>query len=70
MLPKDAELLADIEKKYPNHWLIIEVLQKDKFQRPYIGRLLAKGPEKESILEKLKQYNCPLYVTYTGELGF
>lgn len=61
--------ILEIEKQYPDEWLLFEVYEIDKQGRPIKGRLLAHSPSRAALDEYWDKIpHCHhSYVTYTGE---
>jgi hypothetical protein len=60
--------IPQVEKQYPDEWLLFEVYEIDELNRPAKGKLLAHSPSHAAVYEFLHKIGCPhWYVTYTGE---
>jgi hypothetical protein len=60
--------IPQIEKQYPDEWLLFEVDEVDKQGRPIKGKLLAHSPSRASLHEFLSKNPChDWYITYTGD---
>ena len=62
------EDILEIEKQYPDEWLLFEVYEVDEQGRPTKGKLLAHSPSRSALHEFLRENPCHhWYATYTGE---
>ena len=60
--------VLEIEKQYPDEWLLFEVFEVDKSGRPIKGKLLAHSPSRAALDEFSHKIHCHgRYITYTGE---
>jgi hypothetical protein len=62
------EDILEIEKQYPDEWLLFEVYEVDEQGRPIKGKLLAHSPSRAALDEFSSKIQChDGYITYTGE---
>ena len=60
--------VLEIEKQYPDEWLLFEVYEVDKSGRPIEGKLLAHSPSRAALDEYWDKIEVKLpYVTYAGQ---
>ena len=62
--------VPELEKQYPDEWLLFEVYEVDKQGHPIKGKLLAHSPSRAALDEywdKKVQRCHHSYVVYTGE---
>lgn len=67
---QETQTIQSIEKQNPNAWLLIEVIKKNQYNQPTVGRLLEKGRRRDPLISKLSKYEVPTYISYTGERDF
>ena len=68
MADDDIVLISEIEKLYPDEWLLFEVIEEDEMNRPIKGRLLAHSPDRAYVEQKLLEADCyHTYHYYNGE---
>ena len=61
-------IIAEVEKFYPDEWLLFEVVEIDEQNQPIKGRLLAHSPEHDVVVEALLEADCAhTYHYYNGE---
>jgi len=61
-------IMAEIEKLYPNEWLLFEVVETDEQNQPIKGRLLAHNPDHDAVVRVLLEADCAhTYHYYNGE---
>lgn len=64
---EEADIL-EVEKQYPDEWLLFEVYEVDKLGRPIRSKLLAHSPSRAALDEYWDKIEVKLpYVTYTGQ---
>lgn len=44
-----VELVSEMMERYPDEWIFFEVVEDDKYERPYKGRLIAHSPDRDEI---------------------
>jgi len=47
----ETGLISDLEKQYPNEWLLIDIIELDDIQTPLSGKLLGHSPSRDAIDE-------------------
>ena len=61
--------VKDIEKKYKNEWVLVEVLKENKIGQLIEIKLLAHSKNRDDIYNKLKSIKCKYISTfYTGKI--
>ncbi|MGQ9627406.1 MAG: hypothetical protein ACUVV0_10950 [Anaerolineae bacterium] len=66
----EVVLIAEVEKLYPDEWLLFEVVETDEMNRPIKGRLLAHSPDYDYVKYKLLEAECyHTYLYYNGEVN-
>ena len=73
-MENQIELIEEIEKKYPNEWLVFEIIEMavDGFT-PLKGSLLAHGQDRDKVHEEALHY-CKkhdirnMYFACTGQI--
>lgn len=61
--------LSNIEKKYKNEWVLVEVLKEDKIGKSVDVKLLAHSRNRDDIYNKLKRIKGKYVSTfYTGKI--
>lgn len=64
----EVVLIAEVEKLYPDEWLLFEVIETDEMNRPTKGRLLAHSPDSAVVEKVLLEADClHTYHYYNGE---
>ena len=66
----ESQNIAEIEAQYRDEWLLFEVLETDKVDRPLTGKLLCHSKNRDEIhktaMEKRRRDKC-YYITFTGD---
>ena len=65
--------VAEIERQYPDEWVLLEITRDRKDHRRVAGRLIAHSPERADLDEpyrrfRLKHPETRVYEFYTGDL--
>ena len=76
MKSKSGEVLsiAEIEQRFPDQWVLIEVTRADKIQGPIFGRVLAHSSHRQDLVEANRAF-CEqhpqkmAYVFFTGPVA-
>ncbi|NES01964.1 MAG: hypothetical protein F6K22_03445 [Okeania sp. SIO2F4] len=69
MIKKSPELrISDIEEKYPNQWVVVDITEKDKYGFPVSGKVLLQESSIDLILNKIESFQGDLYTFYTGSI--
>ena len=59
--------IPEIEKQYPDEWLLFEVYELDELSRPIEGRLLAHSPNRDALDEYWSNTEVKFpYVAWSG----
>ena len=60
--------VTELEKQYPDEWLLFEVYEVDELNRPIRGKLLVHSPSRAALDEYWDKIEVKLpYVTYSGQ---
>jgi len=46
-----VELISEMMARYTDEWIFFEVVEDDKYEQPYKGRLLAHSPDRGNVHE-------------------
>ncbi|OZH52932.1 hypothetical protein AFK68_21060, partial [Hydrocoleum sp. CS-953] len=69
MVKKSQELrISEIEEKYPNQWVVVDITEKDKYGFPASGKVLLQESSMDLILNKIESFQGDLYTFYTGSI--
>lgn len=65
--------VEDIERQYPDEWVLIEIVRDHKDRRRVTGRLLAHNPDRASLFEPHRRFRVQhpdalLSEFYTGDI--
>ncbi len=59
--------ISEIEKQYPDEWLLFEVYELDKLNRPIKGKLLVHSPSRDALDEYWSDIDVTFpYVVWSG----
>lgn len=67
-MENEATTITALEKRYPEEWLLIEVIQTDALGNPKRGRLITHSKSKEKIIEESKGKTGDIALFYTGKI--
>jgi len=60
--------VPELEKQYPDEWLLFEVYEVDELNRPIRGKLLVHSPSRAALDEYWDKIEVKLpYITYSGQ---
>ena len=48
--------IQEIEHRYPNEWILVEVTKADKVQGPLFGRVLAHSRQRKDLVEIIRAF--------------
>lgn len=61
--------IEKIKDKFKNEWVLVEVLEKDKYNQPTIVRLIAHSRNRDDTYDAMNKIKAKyLYHFYTGEI--
>ena len=61
--------IEEVKKRYPNEWVLVEVLKEDEFGNPVDVKVLAHSKSRDEIREALRKAKDKYtYHFYTGEI--
>ena len=68
----DEKTIQEIERLYPNKWVLVEETAWDETEMSVRGRVLAHGPERDTLTRQTRQAarqrrGVKLFSFYTGE---
>ena len=61
-------MLEEIEKKYKDEWVIVEVLEENEYEVPTKGRLMAHSKSRDEIYDLLKDLTGDICVFFAGDI--
>ena len=64
--------IEEIERWYPDEWVLVEETAWDETEMPVRGRVLAHTPNRDELTQAIRQLSqrrpgIPLFSFYTGE---
>jgi len=63
------EMVEKMFARYPDEWIYFEVVERDKYERPSKGRLVARHPDRKKLHELIMQRKVTHgAVLYTGSI--
>ncbi len=68
-LPPEVLTIPEMLERYKDHWVGIEVTERDKSLQPVKGRVLAHDPDRYGLREKTSRYP-EVCIFYAGEPPF
>ena len=61
--------VKDVEKKYKNEWVLVEILKEDELGQPIDVKLLAHSKNRDDVYTRLKETKSKYVSTfYTGKI--
>ena len=74
-MAKDQEIItvAEIERRYPDEWILLHITRDHKAHPRVAGRLLAHSPDRADLIEphhrfRMEHPRARVYQFYTGAL--
>ncbi len=74
-MAKDSDIVtvAEIERWYPDEWVLVEITRDHKHHERIAGRLLAHGRDRADLVEPHHRFRAEhprtrLYQFYTGDI--
>jgi hypothetical protein len=64
----EVDTIEQFKQKYPNEWIIVEVLKEDENNRILDARLLGHSKSKEEIDGIMLSFDGYTYTFYSGEI--
>jgi len=64
----EVDTIEQLKQKYPDEWIIVEVLEEDEKGNILDSRLVTHTKDKEEVLRINKEYKGYIYTFYTGEI--
>jgi len=68
MKVQETLTLDEIRRRFPDEWVLIDVLEEDELGQPTCGRVLAHSPDRDEIYREQARLQGDLAIVYTGEL--
>ncbi len=65
---EETATIEEIEIKYKDEGVIIEVLEENEFEEPTKGRLIAHSKSRDEIYDLLKDKTGDISVFFTGDI--
>ena len=68
----DEKTIQEIERLYPNEWVLVEETAWNETEMPVRGQVLAHSPERDALTRQIRQVTrqrpgVKLFSFYTGE---
>jgi len=60
--------INELEKKYPNEWILIEVIEENEYGEPIKGKLIAHDKVRDEIYEKIRSTTGDISMFFAGEI--
>ncbi len=65
--------MEEVERQYPDEWVLVEIVRDHKDHRRVVGRLLAHSPNREDLDEPQQRFRAEhprtrLYEFFTGDV--
>lgn len=64
----EVDTIEQLKQKYPDEWIIVEVLEEDENGRVLDARLLGHSRSKEEINEIMMSFDGYSYTFYSGKI--
>jgi hypothetical protein len=65
---EEIATMEEIEEKFKDEWVLIEVLEEDEFEAPTKGRVIAHSKSRDEIYDLLKDKTGDISVFFAGEI--
>jgi hypothetical protein len=65
--------VAEIERQYPDEWVLVEIVRDHKRHERVVGRLIAHSPDRAALVKPHRRFRAEhpstrLYTFFTGDL--
>jgi hypothetical protein len=69
----DVTTVAEIERRYPDEWVLLEITRDHKHHPQVVGRLLAHSPNRADLDEPYERFRVEhprgrIYEFFTGDV--
>lgn len=65
---EEIATMEEIEEKFKDEWVMIEVLEEDEYENPTKGRVIAHSKSRDEIYDLLKDKTGDIGVFFAGEI--
>lgn len=65
---EEVAKVEELEKKYNDEWILIEVLEQNELGEPTKGRLIAHSKRRDDVYDVMKDYSGHTAVFFAGEI--
>lgn len=65
---EEIATMEEIEEKFKDEWVMIEVLEEDEYEKPTKGRVIAHSKSRDEIYDLLKDKTGDISVFFAGEI--
>ena len=74
-MARDSDIItvAEVERRYPDEWVLVEIVRDHKHHERIAGRLLAHGPDRDALDEPYRRFRAEhprtrVYQFFTGDV--
>ena len=64
----EISTVKELEKKYRNEWVLVEVLEENEYGEPTKGKLIAHNKNRDVVYEKLRTTKGDISLFFAGEI--
>lgn len=68
MMESRPELISEMEKRFPNQWLAVQVTRVDRNKVPVEGVLLVRSDNRKEVWAQIRGLKADIFVFYTGDV--
>ena len=65
---EEIATIEEIERKYRDEWVIVEVLEENDHEEPTKGKLIAHSKSRDEIYDLLKEMTGDICMFFAGEI--
>ena len=60
--------IKDLEKRYQDEWIMVEVVEENEFQEPTKGKLIAHSKDRDELYEMMKEAVGDICLFFAGDI--
>ena len=60
--------IKELEKRYQDEWILVEVVEENEFQEPIKGKLIAHSKDRDELYERMKEAIGDISLFFAGDI--
>ncbi|MFO7991066.1 MAG: hypothetical protein R6U61_02085 [Thermoplasmata archaeon] len=65
---EEVEKLEEIKKKYPDQWILVEVIEENEIGETVKGRVIYHSKARDDVYDAMKETSKYTHVFFSGEI--